>query len=113
MKLTCISCPIGCEITAIETPEGWSISGNTCKRGEVYARQELTAPKRTITSLAILASGEVIPCKTSAPVDKSAIFSILKAIKAKRFEGDYKIGDILIENIVEGVNIVATQKSAL
>ncbi|MFI3228738.1 MAG: DUF1667 domain-containing protein [Bacillota bacterium] len=109
VKLTCISCPIGCEITAVETPDGWSVSGNTCKRGEVYAKQELTAPKRTITSLAVLANGEVLSCKTSAPVDKADIFAILKRIKSERFAGEYNIGDVLISGIAEGVDIVATQ----
>ncbi len=111
MKLICISCPMGCEITAEQTAEGWNISGNTCKRGEVYAKQELTAPKRTITSLAIMDSGEVISCKTSAPVDKADIFAILKKIKCQRFSGKVAIGDVLIKDIATGVDVVATQSN--
>ena len=39
-KLTCINCPRGCKIHVIcnEKNEIEEISGNTCKRGENYAR---------------------------------------------------------------------------
>ncbi len=111
MKLICIACPIGCEMTAEQTAEGWNISGNTCKRGEVYAKQELTAPKRTITSLAIMENGEVIPCRTSSPVNKADIFTMLKTIKSKRFSGKISIGDVLIKDIAKGVDVIATQSN--
>ena len=37
-KLTCIECPIGCEI-AVELEDGKvvSLTGNGCPRGKVYA----------------------------------------------------------------------------
>jgi len=54
-ELTCIVCPIGCRVT-VETNESGeviSVCGNTCPRGEAYAKSEVN--KRgdlfTITSL--------------------------------------------------------------
>lgn len=43
--LTCISCPMGCPIT-VEMEDGQvvSVTGNTCKRGDIYARKEVTNP---------------------------------------------------------------------
>ena len=43
-KLICISCPIGCRLTAVreEGSGEWSVSGNRCPRGRVYAQNELT-----------------------------------------------------------------------
>ena len=44
-NLTCISCPMGCALTAtLEGGEVISVTGNTCKRGDIYARKEVTNP---------------------------------------------------------------------
>ena len=41
-NLTCISCPMGCSVTVeMNGNEVVSVSGNTCRRGEVYARKEV------------------------------------------------------------------------
>ena len=41
-ELTCIGCPLGCAITV--TMDGstvTAVTGNTCPRGDAYARKEL------------------------------------------------------------------------
>ena len=44
-KLTCIGCPLGCALTVeVEQDEVISVSGNTCPRGDAYARKEVAAP---------------------------------------------------------------------
>ena len=50
-KLTCIGCPMGCPLTVVMNGEEVvSVTGNTCKRGDVYARKEVTNPTRIVTS---------------------------------------------------------------
>ena len=45
-EFTCIMCPMGCDIIAeYEGKEILSITGQTCKRGEEYVRQEMTSGK--------------------------------------------------------------------
>lgn len=49
-NLTCIGCPMGCQLTAeLAGGEVVSVRGNTCARGEAYARKECTHPARTVT----------------------------------------------------------------
>ena len=49
--LTCICCPIGCTIEAeLEGNHVLSVRGNSCPRGEKYAKSELSNPVRTLTS---------------------------------------------------------------
>ena len=49
-QLTCIGCPMGCQLTAtIENGVVTTVTGNTCKRGDSYARKECVAPARTVT----------------------------------------------------------------
>ena len=50
-KLTCIGCPMGCPLTVVmNEKEVVGVTGNTCKRGDVYARKEVTNPTRIVTS---------------------------------------------------------------
>ncbi|NLT12604.1 MAG: DUF1667 domain-containing protein [Clostridiaceae bacterium] len=47
-ELTCIVCPTGCRLRVdIDT---LTVTGNQCKRGLKYGLEELTAPRRTVTS---------------------------------------------------------------
>ena len=65
--LICIGCPNGCLVTVDKNPDGsLSITGNTCKKGEEYARNEVTAPKRTVTSIVRVSGGKnpVVSVKT-------------------------------------------------
>lgn len=44
-ELICIGCPMGCPLTV--TLDGGAVvtvQGNTCPRGDAYARKEVTAP---------------------------------------------------------------------
>ena len=40
-ELICITCPMSCHLKAVlENDEVVSVSGNTCPRGEAYAKKE-------------------------------------------------------------------------
>ena len=50
-KLTCIGCPMGCPlVVTMDGGDVVSVTGNTCKRGEIYGRKEVTNPTRIVTS---------------------------------------------------------------
>lgn len=49
-ELTCIGCPLGCSLTVTIENDEIKVTGNTCKRGEAYAKKEVTDPKRIVTS---------------------------------------------------------------
>lgn len=110
-NLTCIICPKGCSIN-VETENGEvkNIEGNTCKRGYDYAYSEVTNPVRTITSTVKLENGKIISVKTDKPIPKELIFKCMEEINKATVKAPVKIGDILIENILDtGSNIVATK----
>ena len=60
-ELTCIGCPLGCALT-VTMEEGTvvSVTGNTCPRGDAYARKEVTNPTRIVTST-VRVQGGVCP----------------------------------------------------
>ena len=46
--------------------------------------------------------------KTSAPVEKSALLDLMKVINKAVAKLPVHIGDVIIENLVDGVNLIAT-----
>lgn len=111
-KITCIVCPLGCEIT-VKTQGGniTEVSGHACKRGEKYAAIEVSDPRRTITTTMRVVGADIplVSVKTSNPIPKHLMFESMKNINKTTVNAPVKIGDVLVENILDtGVNIVAT-----
>ena len=108
-KLTCIECPIGCEIEVIlENGMVESVKGNACPRGKLYAQEEVVCPKRVVTSTVRAENGEMIPVKTDKPVRKDAIFEVMQKINATSCKMPVALGDILVENICDDANLVVS-----
>ena len=111
-QLICIGCPVGCLITATKREDGgYDITGNTCRKGEAYARNELTAPVRTITSMIRVTegNGKVIPVKTAEEIPKGKIMECMKEIKAACVKAPVSVGDILIPDVAgTGIAVIAT-----
>lgn len=109
-NLTCIVCPIGCQLTAtIENGTVTEVTGNTCPRGKQYAIDECTNPVRTITTTARTSNGGVIPVKTDKPIPKNLMFECMKEINRAVVNLPAGIGDVVIENILNtDANVVVT-----
>ena len=106
-KLTCIECPIGCEVTVtLEGDKVVDVKGNSCPRGKAYAEAEVVCPKRVVTSTVRADNGEIIPVKTDRPVRKDAIFEVIAKINATVCKMPVKLGDVLVENICDDANLV-------
>ncbi|MEE1304849.1 MAG: DUF1667 domain-containing protein [Agathobacter sp.] len=113
-ELTCIGCPLGCALTVtLENDEVVSVTGNTCKRGDDYARKEVTHPTRIVTSTVLVEDGEIpmVSVKTQNDIPKEKIMDIMKEINALRVKAPVHIGDVLLEDICgTGVNLIATKQ---
>ena len=108
-RLTCIECPIGCEIyVELENEKVVSLTGNCCPRGKVYAEAEVVCPKRVVTSTVRADNGEMIPVKTDKPIRKDAIFEVMQKINATTCQMPVALGDILVENICDDANLIVT-----
>ncbi|MGI6091872.1 MAG: DUF1667 domain-containing protein [Veillonellaceae bacterium] len=112
-RLSCIVCPMGClgEVE-IKNGEVTGVSGFTCPRGEKYAREEVTAPKRMLTTTVRISGAELpllpVISKTALPKDRvmdCACFLSQIETKAPVKEGDVICADIL----GLGVDIVAAR----
>ena len=112
-ELICISCPMGCRLTVkLEGNEVVSVTGNTCPRGEEYARKECTNPERILTSTVKIngAVHRVLPVITDREIPLGKLFEAMEAIRKVEVDAPVKEGDILIENILgTGANVIASR----
>ena len=112
INLTCIGCPLGCQIEVIKDGDRIeSITGNTCKRGHDYAYTEVLAPVRTVTSTVRVRGGvnPVVAVKTKEPIPKGKIGECMKAIYDITVDAPVAIGDVVCDNIAgTGIELVAS-----
>ena len=116
VNLTCIGCPLGCQVEVMmdENGEILLITGNTCPRGEKYARKEVTSPTRIVTSSVRVygsRTGErMVPLKTAADIPKSRIMDVIRDLRGVSVPCPVRIGDVLFRNIAgTGVDMIATK----
>lgn len=112
-ELICIGCPLGCRLlVTIEDDQSMTVTGNTCPRGEQYAKKELTNPTRIVTTSLPVLDGHLmqVSCKTASDIPKGKIKDCMKAIKNVKVNAPIKIGDVLVVNVADtGVDLVATK----
>ena len=107
--MICIVCPVGCHLT-IDT-DSHDVDNNKCKRGEVYARKELLAPTRMLTSTVKVNSihQRRLPIKTEDAIPKGKIFDLMDLLNEVDLKVPVHMGDIILENVFDtGVNVVAS-----
>ena len=110
-QITCISCPIGCRITASLVNGEFTCTGNNCKRGEEFARAELVSPVRSFatTVRTIFPGIPVLPVRTKVEVPKETIKEIMRSLKAITITERIGIGDSIITAVAETeCDIIAT-----
>lgn len=115
-ELVCVSCPMGCAITVELNDNGEvvSVTGNTCPRGDKYARQECLHPERMVTSTVKVEGGRlaVVPVKTAQPIPKELIFNCMQEINKVTMKAPVHIGDVVVQNVLgTGVDVLATNEA--
>lgn len=112
-KITCIVCPISCKIQfKIDGTHFELIDGNKCKKGVDYAKNEALDPRRMLTSLVSVKNGKwpLVSVKSSKPVPKNKVFSILSEIRKTIINAPVKSGQIIIKNVANtNIDILATK----
>ncbi len=111
-EIICTVCPLGCHIQV--TGEGDridSITGHTCKRGEVYGTQEFSHPVRLLTSTVKMegCSQPLLPVRSETPIPQGLLFDCMEVLKKVVINAPVTRYDVIVENICGcGVNIIAS-----
>jgi CxxC motif-containing protein len=112
-EITCIVCPLGCKILVRAVEDQFELlEGNKCKKGVEYAKSEALDPRRMLTSSVLVKNGEwpLVSVKSSEPVQKHKVYSVLKEIKKAKVKTPVKSGQIIIKNVANtNIDIIATK----
>ena len=111
-SLICIGCPRGCRLEVEMEGETITVRGNSCPKGEEYAKQEMTNPRRVVTAVIHTTSRQIpwLPVKTSAPYPKAQIAPLLNRLYAMTITPPVRCGDVLLQDIDgSGIHVVATE----
>ncbi|MBP3876447.1 MAG: DUF1667 domain-containing protein [Lachnospiraceae bacterium] len=116
VHLTCIGCPLGCQIEVMLDDQGeiMLVSGNNCPRGEKYARKEVTAPRRIVTSsvrvYGSILGERMVPIKTAEDVPKEKIMDVIRDLSGVSVACPVRIGDVVFRDVAgTGVDMIATK----
>lgn len=109
MRLMCIICPNGCELLVNER----EVSGNLCEKGVEYAKAELEAPRRVVTTTVKLKGKRgvvLLPVRTSVPVPKEKVFDVVREASSLEVKPPVRRGQVLRKDIAStGADLIATK----
>ena len=110
-ELVCIVCPRGCRMT-VDEAKNLEVSGNFCKRGEQYAKKEVSSPERMLTTTVEITGAAIgrCPARTDVEIPKNLIMKAAAEAAAIKVSAPVKVGQVLLENICgTGAKLIATR----
>jgi len=111
-KIICVACPKGCRLRINREGETIVVSEQGCKRGEKYAVQEMTDPRRMVASTVRIQSNShsLLPVYTSAPIPKGKIQPLLKELRKINLKAPVKMGQVVLKDVLgTGIDVFASR----
>ena len=110
----CIGCPLGCRLEVDEDGHGdiIEVRGSSCRRGDRYAEQEHTDPRRGVTTTVAIngALWPRLPVKTSGEIPKDMVLEACEELRHLRVQAPVRMGDVLVNDLLDtGCSVVATR----
>jgi CxxC motif-containing protein len=110
-EFVCIVCPNGCRLRVEQAGDAFTVSGNTCERGEAFAISEMTNPQRSVTSTVRTAFAEVpvLPVRTAKDIPKGRVTDLMRLLAGVTVEESLGIGEVVVKDALGlGVDVVAS-----
>ena len=118
LQFNCTTCPSECLLTVkvVRDANGAvvevrSVTGNSCPRGDKFARQELTCPMRVLTTTVAVSSGDeaLLPVRTAEAIPLALHAQAMDLIRGVVVEAPIRMGDIVLPNLLNtGINLIAS-----
>ncbi len=109
----CIGCPLGCRLEVeTEGDEIIEVRGQSCKRGDTFARQEHVDPRRFVTTTVAIegAPWPRLPVATAEAIPKHLMREVCATLHTLRLEAPVELGDVVLRDAHgTGVDVVATR----
>ena len=113
----CIGCPLGCRLELEETGdhEIVEVRGFSCKKGERFAIEEHTDPRRMVTTTVAIDGGIFprLPVRTVEPVPKHLVRQVCEDLRRVRVVSPVAIGDVVLRDASgSGIDVIASRNLA-
>lgn len=110
----CTGCPLGCRLEVDEGADGdiVEIRGFGCRKGERYAVQEHTDPRRLVTTTVAVGGARWprLPVRTVEAVPKGLVREVCRALAGVRLRAPVALGDLVLADVCgTGIDVVATR----
>ena len=113
-EMPCIVCPMSCHlsVTLDENGKVLEVTGNSCKRGDEYARAELSNPTRMVTSTVKLTNGlySRLPVILSKVIPKDRMFDVMAEINKIEVMAPVSLNQVLLSDVCGlGADVLASR----
>lgn len=111
--LICVTCPMGCGLdVTVADGQVDAVEGQGCKRGLTYAQDEITNPRRVVTTTVRVRAGRhpLLPVYTDCPFPKGQIFALLAELRQIVVSAPVQAGQVILANALgTGINVLASR----
>ena len=118
LQFNCTTCPSECLLTVkvVRDANGAvvevrSVTGNSCPRGDKFARQELTCPMRVLATTVAVSGGDeaLLPVRTAEAIPLALHTQTMDLIRGLVVEAPIRMGDVVQEDLLNtGIDLIAS-----
>ena len=118
LQFNCTTCPSECLLTVeVERDangavvEVRSVTGNSCPRGDTFARQELTCPMRVLTTTVAVSGGDetLLPVRTAEAIPLELHAQAMDLIRDLVVKAPIRMSDVVLPNLLDtGTDLIAS-----
>lgn len=118
LRFNCTTCPSECLLTVeVErdadgaVAEVHSVIGNSCPRGDTFARQELTCPMRVLTTTVAVSGGDetLLPVRTAEAIPLELHAQAMDLIRGLVVKAPIRMSDVVLPNLLDtGTDLIAS-----
>ena len=110
----CIGCPLGCRLELVEDDDGavLEVRGAGCRKGERYAEQEHTDPRRDVTTTVAIegARWPRLPVRTDGTIPRDLVADAAWTLRSVAVTAPVRLGDVIVDDLLgTGVRVIATR----
>ena len=113
-QFICVTCPVGCSLDVlVEGSELKGIQGHACKRGITFVQEELTAPKRVLTTTVRVQGGTLplVPVRSSGPLPKGVLLQVASQLRQLVLQAPVSAHQIVIHDVLHtDVDIITSRE---
>ena len=118
LRFNCTTRPSECLLTVeVErdadgaVAEVHSVIGNSCPRGDTFARQELTCPMRVLTTTVAVSGGDetLLPVRTAEAIPLELHAQAMDLIRDLVVKAPIRMSDVVLPNLLDtGTDLIAS-----